>query len=171
MRDAFDKLKTKGAAKTKKKKRMMTMEIEGENQQMDDEISKSKEVIKQSEVRSIKKGNAKIKKMLLKAYKNELKTRFEQWKVRINKVKKQNGTFNKVMIEKWSQRLYREAFDKFKQKTDKILRDQRVEKKTEDRVATFKKRRINKFFNMLSANRGHNKMTRMAIKPVLERNY
>lgn len=171
LRDAFDKLKTKGAKKTKKKKKMMVMSVESENTTMEAEIQQTKDHVKQAEVRSNNKGFAKYKRMIKKAYINELKLQFNKWKGKVNKENKQNATFNKIVIDKWKKRLYREAFDKFKLKTDKLKRKERLDVKTEDRVAIYKKRRLAKFFNMLSANRGHNQMVRKAIRPLLEKNY
>ena len=56
---------------------MMMDEMGSNNQAIEDEIRQTKEKVATAQVRSVNKGKAKFKRMLLKAYKAELKFRLD----------------------------------------------------------------------------------------------
>ena len=55
----------------------MMDEMGSNNQAIEDEIRQTKEKVATAQVRSVNKGKAKFKRMLLKAYKAELKFRLD----------------------------------------------------------------------------------------------
>ena len=67
----------------------------------------------------MQKGNTKIKKMLHKAYEMELKHWLLKWKNIIETKKKTCEKLDKAVLQKMRKRFYREAFEKFKNKTQR----------------------------------------------------
>lgn len=84
----------------------MNDEMESKNAKIEDEIKKTEQHVKAEAVRSINKGNQKVKKMLVKVYTKEMKYRFGKWREAIIKKNEKNETVSKVIFDKMKKRLY-----------------------------------------------------------------
>lgn len=102
---------------------MMNVEMEGGNDALHDEIAATAAKVQAEEVRSVKKGNTKFKRMLLKAYHTELKHRLLQWKSKIVTEQSKGEQLRRGVLNKWQKRLYREAFDKFRNQHKSMKRE------------------------------------------------
>ena len=58
----------------------MNFEMEGEQMTLENDIKATTEKVKLEEVRTAKVASQRFKKILLRAYKNVLRYRLEQWK-------------------------------------------------------------------------------------------
>ena len=112
--DAFESWKKKCAKKKRKKRKMMTESIESQNDAMQEEIKKVSDDVVAKEVRSVKKGNLKFKKMYKKVIDDELRWALRRWKRMLDTKKETAKKLEATVLIKMKKRLYREAFDKYR---------------------------------------------------------
>ena len=92
----------------------MTESIESQNDAMQEEIKKVSDDVVAQEVRSVKKGNLKFKKMYKKVIDDELRWALRRWKHMLDTKKETANNLEATVLIKMKKRLYREAFDKYR---------------------------------------------------------
>jgi len=166
VREAWTKMNVQGAKKRKKKKMVMNEEMSGQNQAVEDEIAQIKEKVATEEVRNKNKGKGRFKKMLLKAYKAELKYRLHQWKARVDTHSNTGGKVEKTIIKKMKNRFLRQAFDRLKAGSKRVKQMERNEDSGGQLAAKLKQKRIRKVFDFFCANKARNKEVRAQVRHV-----
>ena len=78
------------------------------------QFNKSSTAVQEAEVRSVNTGHSKIKKMIYKAYLDELRDALKCWKARITHEQKTKVKLENGVMKKWQRRLWNEAFQKWK---------------------------------------------------------
>lgn len=93
---------------------MISESIESHNDTMQEEIKKITDDVAVAEVRSVKKGNLKFKKMFQKVIADELRYGLRRWKHALDTKNDTAQKLEKTVLLKMKNRLYREAFDKYR---------------------------------------------------------
>ena len=105
--------------------------------------------------------------MLLKAYLNELRYRLLQWKGQIVKTNQKGDKLRKFVIDRWQKRLYRQAFNMFKNKHNLLKREIKQNDRTDKLVERFQNRLVRRMYDTLQANADVKKRARKQFNKIL----
>ena len=122
---------------------------------MEDELRATREKVKTEEVRSVNKGKAKFKRLLLKAYKAELKHRLNQWKIRVDNQNYAGDKLQKQLLLRMKNRIIKQAFDRFISGAKRLRQMDRNQDRSSYLREKLEQKRIRKVFNYFCSNVKH----------------
>lgn len=103
-------------------------------------------------MRSVNTGHSKIKKMIYKAYLDELRDALKWWKARITHEQKTKVKLENGVMKKWQRRLWNEAFQKWKDQHKALKREIKQNERTDDTIVKFQNRLIKRMWDAIEAN-------------------
>lgn len=145
----------------------MQTDFGSENAAIEDEIIATTKKVQAAKVSSVRQGNAKFKRMIIKAYKKELKYRVEQWKEALKSRSEKMQKLDKAVVAKVKKRFYRQIFDMYKSKIDAIKRAENADNRFDDVLYRFETRKLRKAYNIIASLVHVHREQRQVFKKVL----
>ena len=146
---------------------MVNEEMQGGVQAKEDQIADLNNRIKAEEVRSGHKADNKFKKMLLKAYHNELRFRLRQWRAILEQKDQVVQRLDNSIIKKIQKRYMRAGFIRYRDQIKKLKQTLVKVDRADGIVEKYRRMQLKIIFNAWHALKSNDQAARQKFRKVL----